>query len=328
MTRTLPAEVLDAASRALATPLEGLAVEKLEKGGSDRAFFRITGAADRSLIAVVYGDGREENRHYVAIGEFLAAAGLRVPKVLLHDEPDRLILMEDLGETDLWSFRLEPWATREPLYRSALDQAALLHATPPATWHPASHRFAPTFDARLYRWEQEYFARHCLQDLFGIDPAPLPRDGLESIADRLAAEPRTLVHRDFQSQNILIRDGAAHLIDFQGLRAGLPHYDVASLLLDPYAGLAPAEQEALLDAYLARAGHSRATFLPIYRLCALQRLMQALGAYGNLGLNLGRPHFLQYVAPALASLRSLLAQIEGLDPWRDLVDSLPDPPAR
>ena len=64
----------------------------------------------------------------------------------------------------------------------------------------------------------------------------------EAIAQRLAAWPRVLVHRDFQSQNILIHDGQAHLIDFQGLRPGLAHYDLASLLYDPYVRLSPAER--------------------------------------------------------------------------------------
>ena len=78
--------------------------------------------------------------------------------------------------------------------------------------------------------------------------------------------PRVLVHRDFQSQNIIVRNGQAHLIDFQGMRPGLAEYDLASLLYDPYVTLSADERTQLLEYYwmargdkeLERAGNSRA----------------------------------------------------------------------
>ena len=69
---------------------------------------------------------------------------------------------------------------------------------------------------------------------------------LGRIAEELAQRPRVFVHRDFQSQNIIIRNAQAHLIDFQGMRPGLAEYDLASLLFDPYVDLSPAEREELL----------------------------------------------------------------------------------
>ena len=50
------------------------------------------------------------------------------------------------------------------------------------------------------------------------------------------------------------------------------------------------------------------------RLCAMQRLMQALGAYGFLGLVKGHKHFLQYIPNALPSLRAVVAKIDNLRP--------------
>jgi aminoglycoside/choline kinase family phosphotransferase len=148
------------------------------------------------------------------------------------------------------------------------------------------------------------------------------------IAEKLSAWPRVLVHRDFQSQNVLIDKGLAHLIDFQGLRPGLAHYDLASLLYDPYVQLAPAERSELLGFYLSLGrrndlGASRAEFDGIYRLCALQRLMQALGAYGYLGLVKGRAEFLKYVPIALGSLREVAAGLAGLEEFSALLAGLP-----
>jgi aminoglycoside/choline kinase family phosphotransferase len=130
-----------------------------------------------------------------------------------------------------------------------------------------------------------------------------------------------LVHRDFQSQNILLRNGQAYLIDFQGMRPGLAHYDLASLLFDPYVDLSSAERDELLEHYC---GHKAdADFLRTLRLCAMQRLMQALGAYGFLGLVKGSRHFLAHVPAALRSLRNLIADIDLLEPLGAALACLP-----
>jgi aminoglycoside/choline kinase family phosphotransferase len=50
------------------------------------------------------------------------------------------------------------------------------------------------------------------------------------------------------------------------------------------------------------------------RLCAMQRLMQALGAYAFLGLVKGHKHFLEHIPNALGSLRAAVAKIDNLQP--------------
>ena len=312
---------------------DDISITPIEKGGSDRKFYRVR-LAHRSLILVKYTAQREENRHYVRIAGVLDALGVRTPKIYFHDEAQGLIWMEDLGEHDLWSYRDAAWPVRRGYYQSALQEAWRLHER---GWGGRS-RFPFTlqseFNAALYRWEQKYFFEHCIGGYFGSldDPGRVARVSeawiWESIAQRLAAWPRVLVHRDFQSQNILIHDGQAHLIDFQGLRPGLAHYDLASLLYDPYVRLSADERTELLDFYLAQGrrhdlGETRAQFDEIYRLCALQRLMQALGAYGYLGLVRERPEFLAHIPVALASLREVAAAIPGLDEFSALLAGLP-----
>ncbi len=245
-----------------------------------------------------------------------------------------LIWMEDLGERDLWSYRDEPWEIRRPYYQSALEEVWRLHDR---GWDGLA-RFPFTlqieFNAALYRWEQKYFFENCIGRYFEDlhDPAKVARLAAspvwDAIAEKLAAWPRVLVHRDFQSQNILIHEEHAHLIDFQGLRPGLAHYDLASLLYDPYVRLTGGERGELVDFYLALGhrsdlGETRAAFDEVYRLCALQRLMQALGAYGYLGLVKGRDQFLGHVAPALASLREVAADVPHLEEFRAMLTGLP-----
>lgn len=111
---------------------------------------------------------------------------------------------------------------------------------------------------------------------------------------------------------------------FQGLRPGLAQYDLASLLLDPYAGLASAERDTLFDHYLALAPTADpAHFRTLYDLCAMQRLMQALGAYGKLGHADGRTHFLTHIPAAVALLRETVARIPGIEQLVKLLARLP-----
>lgn len=302
----------------------------VEKGGSDRKFYRIR-ASDRSMILVKYSGHKEENRHYVDIARFLTSSGLQVPHIYLHDAEEGLIWMQDLGEQDLWSYRTEPWIVRRPLYESALIEVFKMHSAATRKLEGCGLTLEREFNEQLYLWEQGYFFEHCLGNYFQLPPAEVSRlaglPTLQSAAVRLASLPRVLVHRDFQSQNILIRNGTAWLIDFQGMRPGLAQYDVASLLLDPYVSLDSQERTELLGFYQRLARRSGVEvpedFEEIFHWCALQRLMQALGAYGFLGLQKGRADFLAHIPAAKRSLRETAAHLDGLDEFVRILDSLP-----
>jgi len=320
---------------------ENIRIEPLEKGGSDRKYYRIAMRGEGSLILVKYGNQREENRHYCEIAAFLQELGVRVPAIYHHDAEEGLIWMEDLGSTDLWHFRDAPWGERRALYRAALEQAVRLHTRGrPALEAPGAPRpaFQNDFDAALYRWEQGYFFENCAGRYFRLAPEAVRSAAddaaLRQIAETLAALPRVLIHRDFQSQNIMILpppEAATCLIDFQGMRPGLAQYDLASLLYDPYVRLAADEREALLNDYVmlcAEAGFAvPADFRELFDRCAMQRLMQALGAYGFLGLVKERPQFLGHIPPALASLREVVARIPGLDGFSGFLGGLKAPEA-
>ena len=186
------------------------------------------------------------------------------------------------------------------------------------------------FDAALYRWEQNYFFQELSRRFFwrGRDTNcrswPICRrcTRWRNVSE---SRPRVMVHRDFQSQNIIIRNAQAHLIDFQGMRPGLAEYDLASLLFDPYVVFSPPEREELLTMYEEM---REAALLPvspqfreIFRSCGIQRLMQALGFYGFAGTVKGNKAFLGYVPAAMTSLRSLIGEVDDLAELRSVLDS-------
>ena len=296
-------------------------ITPIEKGGSDRKFYRVRWSPDQTIILVKYNLEREENRHYVEIAEFLATHKIRAPKIYFHDPAEGLIWIEDLGKTDLGSYREESWLVRRAFYESALGEIAKLHCLPEEAAQSIRKNLPAEFDAALYRWEQNYFFENCLGRFFGVEAAELEElatlDSLGEIAEDLARRPRVLVHRDFQSQNIIIRNGQAYLIDFQGMRPGLAEYDLASLLFDPYVHLTRAECEELLADYESKRTAANVPVAPdfrdVFRRCGIQRLMQALGAYGFLGLVKGNRAFLEHIPAALESLRDLVGEIPELE---------------
>jgi aminoglycoside/choline kinase family phosphotransferase len=313
--------------------VDHIKIRPIEKGGSDRKFYRIQCGADPAaagLVLVKYNLEREENRHYVQIANFLNAHGIRVPKIYFHDPAEGLIWIEDLGERDLHSYQHESWLVRRAFYESALDEIVKLHSLPESVCVEMKEHLPAEFNAALYRWEQKYFFQNCLGRYFSVSEskrrelAALP--GLRQIAKHLASLPRVLVHRDFQSQNIIIRNGQAYLIDFQGMRPGLAEYDLASFLYDPYVHLTESERAELITYYRDGRDKSGVTcsedFDSKLRLCAMQRLMQALGAYAFLGLIKGHKNFLQYIPRAVRSLQDTVAKIDNLEPFGSFLAEL------
>ena len=294
-------------------------VDPIVKGGSDRHYYRLLwqGGAHPPMVLMVYTMARRDNPKFVPATHRLLALGVHVPKIYAFD-PDRLFVwLEDLGNVDLHSKRAEPWEVRAPLYQAALREVSKIHAVRESDLSDRDKaELEPPFDEALYEWEQKYFLDHfvhghlerdCRAHEFGPAHA-----ALRHLRQRLARQPRCLVHRDFQSQNILLRDGDAWFVDYQGLRLGMAEYDLASLLLDPYVTLTDSQRDDLLHYYAEHRGISLFELRESFHLCAAQRLMQALGAYGNLSRNMGKPHFKQHIPAAVGSLTSICESSEAL----------------
>ena len=307
----------------------------LERRGSDRTFFRLKWNRKDSAILVHYDPKRVENKYYADIGAFLHEIDVPVPRLIGHDTAGCLIIMEDLGDTDLWSLRNSPWESRQVLYQKTLTIAHRLHSLPLKDFPSARVRLMESFGPDLYRWERDYFRDHFVKGVCRIELEPSFERELEmelsSLSERLASSMRCLVHRDLQSQNVMIRDGEPFLIDFQGMRFGSPFYDLGSLLCDPYVNLSTSlevhpesqgegvnfpgsEQDELLSFYyeLSQWDLDWITFQNTFWEASAQRLMQALGAYGFLGLKKGLKAFLEHVPAGLRNLHRAAAEVGSL----------------
>ena len=298
-------------------------LEPIKKGGSDREFFRVTLPHEDSFVFMHYGDEVEENAHWININKFLAALDIRVPKIIAQDVSQHFILLEDLGDVDLWSKRSIPWAQRRDYYFQVLTQIYRLHSFS-LTSIPTDMKLSESYGPRLYKWEHEYFLENlvgevCKIKLSSSDAAKLNKE-LDELSARLQKIEPSLIHRDFQSQNIMIKNDKPVLIDFQGMRQGCLFYDLGSMICDPYVTLTDEERNELLKFYyeLMNPAYSRDEFVHNFWMGSVQRLLQALGAYGFLGLKKHKPAFLGHIGNGLENLLMAIDNVGGLDQLSDL----------
>jgi len=299
---------------------------EIEKGGSGRRFFRIT-RGGRSIVVMLYALDRPENGDFAPITDFLTAHAVPVPRIEARDDARRILWIEDLGENDLWTLRYQDWrSVRRPFYEAALRAVNKIHCLTEAhileqNANSLPH-FQDPFDEQLYRWEQDYFFDRFASRFSAASPDEIRavRESAEmaQLIDGLVALPRTLVHRDFQSQNVMLPNGEPRLIDYQGMRFGLPEYDLGSLIFDPYVPFTEGERNELAAFYHSLTdGDDFATFENRLLRCSAQRLMQALGAYGFLGVDKGQKTFLKHIPTALETLRWIAIErdiLPGLAP--------------
>ncbi len=293
-------------------PLQG------QLGGSGRNIIRL-GRDTCSAIGILYSV-REENVAFLEFSRHFRRYGLPVPEIYAYDLDHGAYLEEDLGDTTLFDF-LSANRDREHIAPAVVEVYRKVLAVLPRFQVEAGRDLnyklcypRGSFDRQSIAWDLNYFKYYFLR-LAGI---PFNEQALEDDFGRLTkfllSAPREyFLYRDFQSRNVMLRDGAPWFLDYQGGRRGALQYDVASLLYDAKADLPPELRRELLDHYLDALAFflplDRDAFLHHYYAFVYVRIMQALGAYGFRGFYERKPHFLQSVPFALKNLRWLLHNV-------------------
>lgn len=293
-----------------------VSTEELPSSGSNRRYFRLTASDGKSLIGVL-GTSEIENRAFIYMAKHFAEKGLPVPAVIAVSKDGMAYLQTDLGDTVLFKEIEKGRLTRSfSIYEKDL-LTKTIRLLPHVQFRGAEDMdfgvcFPTTsFDRRSVLWDLNYF-KYCFLKATGLE---FEEDKLEDDFDRMAdvllqTDTDTFMYRDFQSRNVMIRDGQPWLIDFQGGRRGPFYYDIASFLWQAKANLPDGLRLELLDEYLKELQKyypiEREAFLKTLRHFVLFRTLQVLGAYGFRGYFEKKPHFMQSVPYAIANLRALL----------------------
>lgn len=296
------------------TGSEAQDITELPSSGSNRRYFRLNGTP--ALIGVS-GTSIEENKAFIYMAAHFRRKGLPVPEVYACSEDSSLYLQEDLGDTLLFH------AIEKGRKSSVFDEGerALLHKT--ITLLP-SIQFAgadgfdfsrcypqPEFNQRSILWDLNYF-KYCFLKATGMEfQEDRLEDDFQKMSDVLLRNSSaTFMYRDFQSRNVMVKNGEPWFIDFQGGRKGPFYYDVASFLWQAKAKYPEELRNELLNDYI----QALRKYIPVdesyfysqLRHFVLFRTLQVLGAYGFRGYFEKKPHFIQSVPFAIDNLRQLL----------------------
>jgi len=292
----------------------------LTGGGSDRTLYRLSHPTGSLILAVNEAPpssvaGVNENDSFYYICHLLQAQGVAVPEIYEYQKERGWLMIEDLGTIHLQDEALllkDDSAGLEKLYKRVLAILPLIQVKGAHNLDESRIHSAPYDKNFVRQWESGYFYRSFLKGYCHLDiPESYLADEFDNLAAKLSSLDSTFfLYRDFQSQNIMIRNSQVRFLDFQGARRGPLHYDLASLLLDPYVGLSDKLQETLTDHYLKTLSSliplDEKQFLSDYPLIALHRNMQILGAFGHLSTVKKRKQFAQYIPTAIKSLKKLV----------------------
>lgn len=287
---------------------------ELPASGSNRRYFRLKGSM--TLIGAI-GESKEENEAFLYMDRQFRSKGINVPQVLAVSDDRSCYLQEDLGDDSLFALIEKGRLTRVFSEEEKTLISKTIRQLPEIQFKGAdgmdfAHCFpASEFNHRSILWDLNYF-KYCFLKATGLefDESKL-EDDFETMADVLMkSSSATFMYRDFQSRNVMIKDGEPWFIDFQGGRKGPFYYDVASFLWQAKANFPNSLRMELVDEYIDALRKYKpvdsAYFHSQLRHFVLFRTLQVLGAYGFRGYFEKKPHFMQSVPFAIANLRSLL----------------------
>lgn len=312
-------------------PLQG------QLGASGRNIIRLANARN-TAIGILY-PVREENVAFLEFSKHFRRHGLPVPQIYAEDLNQGAYLEEDLGDTTLFEFLSKNCAGADirsevvDVYRKVVEVLPRFQVEAGRNLNYKVCYPRASFDRQSIAWDLNYFKYYFLR-LAGIsfNEQALENDFTRLTKFLLAADHDYFLYRDFQSRNVMLRDGQPFFLDYQGGRKGALQYDIASLLYDAKADLPPDLRQHLLDHYLETLARyidlKRDVFMQHYYAYVYVRIMQAMGAYGFRGFYERKAHFLQSVPYALKNIRWLLHNVQLpialpmlLDAFKNMVGS-------
>jgi aminoglycoside/choline kinase family phosphotransferase len=290
-------------------------IKQLPLSGSDRVYYRLS-SPNKVAMGAFNGDVAE-NEAFFSFTATFSSLQINVPEIYAVAPDRKHYLLSDLGDETLCA-RIEKQQKSKTksslclvkeslpvLIKMQVEGAKQIDFT---KCYPRS-----SFDKQSVMWDLNYF-KYCFLKISNL---PFSEQGLEddfiTLSDYLLTVPgEFFMHRDFQTRNIMVKDNAPWIIDYQGGRRGPLPYDLASILFSPKTRLNNLQREVLLEYYLTHLQLffpvQKEEFIKQYYAFVLIRILQALGAYGYRGLIQGKPNFKVSIPTAISNVNSLFEE--------------------
>ena len=306
-------------------------IQALTPSGSKRKYFRIK---SNQIIAIgVYHLNDSDNEAFISFSQTFKKLGYRTPDVLMTDLKNHIYLVSDLGDQDLFSLVQSEQASlseeTKDLYKKSL--AHLFKFQTESVDHLDFTKCTPRakLDKQSLIWDLNYFKYYFLKlQNIQFNEQKLEDDFNTFVDYLMQADQDYFVYRDFQSRNIMIKNGETFFIDYQGGRRGPLQYDVASLLFQVRANLSTDDRQELLEYYTNIISQNQdiniQSFQKYFYPYVLIRICQVLGAYGFRGLIEKKAHFIKSIPYAISTLKWLLKELQMDIQIPELMSSLKD----
>lgn len=309
-------------------PMAQAPIRKLKGDASNRSYYRVGSPPESYVVMVMPLDSSKRSEEaskgeaptelpFLNVHRYLERLGIRVPRILRYEEPVGMMVLEDLGDTT-FELALEGGRRNEELYTRAVDLLARMRAQAERQVDSSCLAFTRAFDEDLYDWELHHFREWGLEVWSGKKPTDSERSELDTtfrgIARQLAAAPRGFTHRDYQSRNLMVKEGELVVIDFQDALQGPRQYDLVALLRDSYVELERPFVEAMLERYLATFSEltgermERNAFIAFFDLLTVQRKLKDAGRFEYINRVKGNPGFLVSIPASLRYVREAFAR--------------------
>ena len=316
-------------------------IVRLKQDASLRSYFRIVMPEGASWVVMQMPKealkkseegGRElpsEELPFLNVHRYLQGLGMAVPKVHCFEEAQGMMLLEDLGDMTLEAYLRQNPGALEPTYAEVVETLACLRARAEGAPAPECLGFQREFDEALYLWELEHFREWGLNQWSRALRSDAQEAELSAcfadLARSLAALPRGFTHRDFQSRNLMLKQGRWHLIDFQDALQAPRAYDLVALLRDSYIELSPDFVQSMLAHYGAcfekhaqpssspRAPWEAAAFAHAFDLLTVHRKLKDAARFEYIARQKHNPGFLPFIPASLHYARAALARLPELE---------------
>lgn len=290
-------------------------IKKLPSSGSSRLYFRIY--TDNETYIATYNSNIEENIAFITFTNYFRNKKLAVPEIIAISDDKCCYIQSDLGDVSLFDYvnncvRNGSYDDETiNLYKEAIDNLVDFQIKGNDGLDYSVAFPTDKFDKTSIIDDLNYFKYYFLKvnEEIVFNETRLNQD-FQRLADFLEQAPSDFfMYRDFQSRNIMIKDGHTFFIDYQGGRKGPLQYDIISLLYQVKAQIPDSLRKELLSHYKSKLSSyldlGDIQFDKYYKPFVLIRLMQVLGAYGFRGLIQKKQHFLESIPFALKEIISL-----------------------
>lgn len=277
---------------------------------SQRDYFRAVNEKDSFVVSRDRSFHKESFQQFLEFQRLWKKAGVRVPEIYGYEEECSCIAIEDLGDETLLGHlaRTDKTEYEYDTYRRAVDELIKIHSLGEGSWDKKS------LDKVRLTGDISHARKYFLEKTLHVKKEPALE--VERLFDPLCCfldeQEKVVTHRDFHSKNIMINKGECVIIDFQDAMLGLPQYDLASLLEDPYRRVSPKIKESLKEYYwqtVLPSGKVQGQFKDFsyaYDLALVQRLFKAIGSFSSFFVLRDDYSYLRYIGQAFESMRETL----------------------